>query len=150
MICVNPKEELVQELSIIMYNWWGMDEGWSMEKIYQYVKHSCLDNCLPMTFVHFEDEKLAGFCQLTYQDVDVRPDLYPWFINMYVKEEYRGKGICRMLVEEALDKAKELGFSNVYLYAIINGLYERFGFKRVSDLQTYDNDIKYGLYKKSF
>ena len=57
-------------------------------------------------------------------------------IKMGVNENWRGKGIARMLIEICLQKAKEIGikrlilFSNHQLQTAIR-LYEKYGFKQV-------------------
>ena len=52
--------------------------------------------------------------------------------------EYRNQGIMRMLVEHALNKAKEMGYGAVFLGGNPN-LYARFGFEPSS---------RYGIYHK--
>ena len=66
---------------------------------------------------------------------------------MTVTENYRGKGISKMLIEQCMAKAKEIGakklslFSNHQLQRAIN-LYEKYGFYHVelvnSPMETAD------------
>jgi len=56
-------------------------------------------------------------------------------VGIYVKDGYRGRGIGRMLVEEAIRRAPELGIEIMTAGAFVhNGpslkLFERFGFER--------------------
>ena len=68
-------------------------------------------------------------------------------IKMAVTNEYRGKGISKLLIEQCLAKAKEIGakkvslFSNHQLQTALN-LYEKYGFYHVelvnSPMETAD------------
>lgn len=54
--------------------------------------------------------------------------------KMYLRRDYRGKGLGRMLLEDALARARELGFRRVTLEtaSVLKEairLYERYGFK---------------------
>lgn len=57
-------------------------------------------------------------------------------VKMAVDEEYRGKGISKLLLEKCIDEAKRLNaekiflFSNSQLQTAIK-LYEKYGFRRV-------------------
>ena len=56
--------------------------------------------------------------------------------KMYLKEECRGKGLGRQMLERALDKAKELGYEQCELETATVlkeaiALYEKFGFREV-------------------
>ena len=82
-----------------LYNWWGKESNWTKEKVYNYVKNSCSKKILPKTFIYKEDGIIIGVCMLSYYDVDVRPDIYPWLINLYVDTPYRNNKICETLVK---------------------------------------------------
>jgi putative acetyltransferase len=72
--------------------------------------------------------------------------------KMSVAQEFRSKGISKLLLEKCLDKAKELGvkkiilFSNHQLKAAL-GLYEKYGFQYipVKDSPFLTADIKMEL-----
>jgi len=68
-------------------------------------------------------------------------------VKMGVAESYRGKGISKLLIEQCLAKAKEIGARKLSLYSnhqlqIAIGLYEKYGFYHVelvnSPLETAD------------
>lgn len=68
-------------------------------------------------------------------------------VKMAVTENYRGKGISRLLIDQCLSKAKEIGAKKVSLYSNSQlqraiGLYEKYGFRHVelvnSPLETAD------------
>ena len=64
--------------------------------------------------------------------------------KMTVKENYRGKGIANMLMDQCLDFAKQKNAKEIFLISndsltIARNLYDKYGFKEVDlDSQKYD------------
>jgi len=112
-----------------VYEWWAQDEGWPREKLQEYMHHSVCAEGLPETIVAYENGAPVGMYQLAMQDLDTRPDLYPWLAILFVLPEYRGLGIGKALIEDAKARSKALGAKYLYLYTAHVGLYERFGFR---------------------
>lgn len=76
-----------------------------------------------------------------------RQDLYPWLSALYVKENYRNKGIGQKLQDFVLTYCKNTGFSQLFLYTDIDDYYEKTGWKHFEDGVEYSgNYIK--IYKK--
>ncbi|MEG0826321.1 MAG: GNAT family N-acetyltransferase [Bacilli bacterium] len=138
----------LDELSLWMYNWWGKDEEWSLDKIKEYLKNSCNDEKLPQTYIALENTEVVGMCQISMYDLDVRPDLYPWLNNVYIKLEKRNLGISKLLIEYVIKEAKKMNLQELYLYTTHIGLYEKYGFKFISNIKTYlKKDHVQRLYK---
>lgn len=133
-----------------MYNWWGIEDGYSYEAVRCRMKHSCNEDRLPQTYGLYLNDKLIGMYQFTLEDVFVKPDLYPWLACVYISEEYRNKGYGRILMESVEVQAKEnLNFEELYLFTKHETLYEKFGWEFVSNIKTYkQNDSVQKLYKK--
>ncbi len=70
-------------------------------------------------------------------DLDVRPDIYPYLANLYVQEDYRGNGIVKLLIDRALSEAKRLGLSELFLYTKHVGLYEKYGWEFIGEIDTF-------------
>lgn len=121
-----------------MYNWWGEKDGYSFEGVKCFVEHSLQKERLPQTYGLFDNEKIIAMFQFVYDDLNVRPDIYPWLANVYIDEDYRNKGIARMLISMVKEVAKEnLPYNELYLYTEHTGLYEKFGWTYVSDIDTH-------------
>lgn len=102
------------------------------------MKHSLLKDRLPQTYGLFLNNTIIGMFQLTYEDLNVRPDIYPWLASVYVDEQYRGKGYSKTLLKSIKDIAsKTVDFSTLFLYTKHVGLYEKFGWEFVSKIDTY-------------
>ena len=132
-----------------MYKWWGQEEGYTFDSVKCYLEHSFQKDRLPKTYGLFHNGRIVGMFQFTYEDLEVRPDIYPWLANVYIDETYRNKGLCRKMMETVKENAKKnLEFNEIYLYTKHHGLYEKFGWKYVSDFDTYRKSPRIqGLYK---
>ena len=121
-----------------MYNWWGKEEGYTFEVVKCYMKHTFQKDRLPKTYGLFDNGRIIRMFQFIYEDLEIRPDIYPWLANLYVDEEYRNKGMARILIQKVNEVAKTtLEFKELYLYTKHIGLYEKFGWNYISELDTY-------------
>ena len=62
--------------------------------------------------------------------------------KMAVTDDYKGKGISKLLIEKCLEKAKELEAKKIYLQSNSQlttaiGLYEKYGFKHVPVIDSH-------------
>lgn len=64
-----------------------------------------------------------------------------YLMNIYVREEYRGRGVGHLIVNWLVDKARELGCDKIYLETTdcARPLYESIGFKELSGIMRYEN-----------
>ena len=115
--------------------------GIIIEEIKCTFEHSLCKNKLPQTFVALIDGEPAGMYQLSMSDdLNSRPDLYPWLINVYVDEKFRGRNVARELMNTVKENAKKLGLTELYLYTKHIGLYEKFGWKFIEEVKTFKDD----------
>ena len=144
----NYKEINLTKCVTWMYNWWGKIEGWSPEKIETYLKFSFNDNKLPQTIIAFnENNEEVAMCQITVTDLDCRPDIYPYIANLYVDEKYRHQGIVKLLLDKAIQAAKESHLTHLYLFTSHVGLYEKYGWRFLENIETYLDPHIQKLYK---
>ena len=131
-----------------MYDWWGEKDGWTKEKVATYMKSSFNKNRLPMTLIVFDkNNEEVGMCQITLKDLDCRPDIYPYIANLYIDEKHRNKGIVKLLLNEAVKTAKDINLTKLYLYTTHIGLYEKYGWQFIDNIETYLNPHIQRLYK---
>lgn len=124
------------------YNWWGIKNNHSFDETKAILEHSlCIGDRLPQTYIAILDDEVVGMYQLAMtDDLHCRPDLYPWLINVYVAEKYRGKGVCREMMKTVFNNAKVLGFKELYLYTKHVGLYEKYGWQFLQEEKTFKVD----------
>ncbi|MCI8778817.1 MAG: GNAT family N-acetyltransferase [Bacilli bacterium] len=132
-----------------MYNWWGKDKGYSFDGIKCFMTHNMQENKLPQTYGLFLDNKIIGMYQFRYDDLDVRPNIYPWLANVYIDENYRKQGYGKILLESVMRNVKNIrNFKEIYLFTKHINLFEKFGLEFAELIDTYsDIDRIQRLYK---
>lgn len=120
------------------------DEQWQ-----EYLQRYCEGNGNWMVFAS-DGHKLIGMLG-AYQKEENKKDNSAELIAMYVNNEFRGKGIGKLLMTGALNELAKAGISKVFLevHSIQTPaikLYERFGFQIVRKVKfdlgngSYDDD----------
>ncbi|MDO5110994.1 MAG: GNAT family N-acetyltransferase [Clostridia bacterium] len=121
-----------------MYDWWGAEEGYSFDAVKCYMAHSMGEERLPQTYGLFLDGKIIGMYQFTQEDLFVRPDIYPWLANVYIDKPYRKMGYGGSLLQSVKNNAaKSLSGNEVFLFTKHIGLYEKYGWQFVSEIDTF-------------
>lgn len=138
---IDVDEHTLDIITTWMYNWWGERDGYSFDAVKCFMKHSMQKDRLPQTYGLFLNSNIIGIYQFAYEDLSIRPDIYPWLANVYIDEKYRNKGFGRKLLENVKDTAiKNLNFDEVFLYTQHSGLYEKFDWVFLGDFDTYKNE----------
>ena len=75
------------------------------------------------------NDELVGTVSIWNNDLTSRQDLTPWLAALFIKDEYRGKGIGTLLQKKCIQVVKELGYKNLYLITDHENYYERTGWK---------------------
>ena len=71
---------------------------------------------VPITFLALDGDMPVGTTSLIADDLEMRPDLTPWFASLYVIPSQRGRGLGTMLVRHAVHMARTFGIETLYLY----------------------------------
>lgn len=138
---VDKNHPIFEKICEWNYHWWGLRDGKSFEEVRCNLEHSLNEVRLPQTFVAMIGDEPAGMYQLAmFDDLESRPDLYPWLINVYVDEKFRGKNVFRTLMNTVNENAKKANLNELYLYTKHMGLYEKFGWKFIGEVQTFRKD----------
>lgn len=93
-------------------------------------------------FAAYEDNEIVGYC--TFAEKDELPDTYdftPFIGYVFVSEEHRGKRISELMINEASEYARKLGYEKIYIMSGEVGLYEKYGFEKIGDYKTIYNTI---------
>lgn len=134
----NSNNSIFDKICDWNYNWWGKRDHNSAEEVRCYMEHCLCKDRIPQTFVALIKNEPVGMYQFTMsEDLNSRPDIYPWLVNVFVDEPYRGQGICRELMSTVYENAKNLNLSELYLYTKHIGLYEKFGWEFIEEVKTF-------------
>lgn len=147
---INPTFDEVYEITKLWYDEWiKKEDGWTFEESLFYVRSLCQENKLPILVVAENETELMGVCAISLSDLNVRQDLYPDIINLYVKEKYRGHRLSEKLLNFIGSEVKKLGYSTVYLYTEFDNLYDKLGWKYIGKVDTVHLKPRFqNLYKK--
>lgn len=137
----NSNNDIFDKICEWNYNWWGIRNNDSFEAVKCYLEHSLCKDRLPQTYVALIDNQPVGMYQISMSDdLETRPDIYPWLVNVYVDENFRGKGICKEMMNTVSENAKKMNLTELFLYTKHIGLYEKFGWKFIEEVKTFRND----------
>ena len=144
----DPDDPAIISMQEWLMGWWGVEQGYNRAKMQSYLQHSLCKDRLPETFALYYNGVLAGMFQLSMTDIDVRPDIYPWLINIYIVPPFRGRGLLNEIMESARMNAAALGFRELYLFTRHKSLYERYDWKLIETFRTFitEDDVQQ-LYK---
>lgn len=70
-------------------------------------------------------------------DLATRPNLYPWLTNVYVRPDFRGQGIGRLMMETVSEKARLMEIRKLYLCTPLLDFYEKFGWQQLEKVDTF-------------
>lgn len=89
---------------------------------------------VPLAYVAILADRLVGTASLVEHDMDGREDLSPWLAGVFVHPDYRRQGIGSCLVEEVCEKARSLGFYELFLYThSAHSLYKTLGWTDLAE-----------------
>lgn len=98
--------------------------------------------------VAHEGDNILGFCTFSEKDSLPEDSRYTPFIGfVFVDENNRGKRVSEKMTDEACKYAKDIGYEAMYIMSGEQGLYEKYGFEKIGDLETVYGDVDQ-LFKK--
>lgn len=107
----------------------------SIEQVEQGLYEDLNDNTLPLTLVALKGSQVIGSISL-YDSDEVRTDLTPWLESLVVDKAHQNQGVGKILVEKIKQKARDLHFNKLYLFAFAPTLpayYARLGFNKIDE-----------------
>jgi len=135
---ITKEDRYFKEAINMLYNWWKDRKDTTYEKDYNHYLESLKDDNLPNLYALIINDTLIAVYEINEKDgVDNAP-YTPYIASIFVKEEYRGRGLLNVIMEDAFSKIKALGYDKAYVHSRIDGLYEKYGFKQIDTVDTKD------------
>lgn len=78
--------------------------------------HEWLNHTIPLAYIALDDKTPIGICSLQMND-GLDSELKPWLADLCVDIKYQKRGVGELLIYTIQNKAKDLGFSKLYLMA---------------------------------
>ena len=66
-------------------------------------------------FIAKYNNEVIGVVSLWVNDLKSRQDLFPWMATLYVKKDYRNKGVGKMLQQISIEYARQKNYNYLYL-----------------------------------
>ncbi|KUO53147.1 MAG: hypothetical protein APF76_03650 [Desulfitibacter sp. BRH_c19] len=108
---------LIEEISKYFYSEWGyLYPERSIKEFEVSISERLNLNKLPLALVAMDQDKFIGTVCLKEYDMETRNDITPWLAGLYVKEEFRNKGVGKILIDNIIEVAKKMGINTLYLY----------------------------------
>lgn len=105
----------------------------SLEQVAQGFYEELTHSSLPLTLVALKGTHVVGAVSLHDND-EIRADLTPWLESLVVDKTYQNQGVGKLLVQEVKQKARDLNFKKLYLFAFEANLvtyYEQLSFQSI-------------------
>lgn len=132
LLTLRESPQLKNELTEYLQLHWGSEETY---ELYRDCLAHAIDEklALPMWYALKDKEQMIGCAGLIPNDFISRMDLAPWLCALFVDENYRGKKLSQLLIEQAKKDTRKLGYPTLYLCTDHNGFYEKLGFTYIGD-----------------
>lgn len=100
-------------------------------------------DAMPLTYVAIINNEPIGMVSLRDND-GIRDDLTPWLGSLIVHPDYRSQGIGNMLIEVTKQRASEMGYTTLYLFALdrmIPNWYKKLGWHYIGMDKLYHHPV---------
>ena len=101
-------------------------------------------DALPLSYLAFDGEIPIGMSSLRSDDGLLNSKLFPWLGSLCVKENYRKRGIGKLLVQIIKEKAHKMGFRKIYLFTFeqkVADWYADIGWKEIEKSTFQDKPV---------
>lgn len=118
------------EINCAAAEWFHGKWGVSAEAYLQSIEEcQCRKNKVPQWYVVIDGGRIIAGMGVIENDFHERKDLTPNICAVYTEEEYRGRGLAKMLLDLVCDDMAEMGFPVLYLITSHTSFYEKCGWE---------------------
>lgn len=108
---------LIEEIANYFYAEWGyLYPERNLKDFKASISERLNFDKMPLALVAMDQDKFMGTVCLKEYDLETRKDITPWLAGLYVKEEFRNKGVGTLLIDNIIEVAKKMGIKRLYLY----------------------------------
>jgi len=109
------------------------------EKLKSYLNRSEF----PLIVLAVECDQLLGCVQLKFREMTIYPEREHWLGGVYIYKPQRGKGLAKKLIWFAIEKARKLNVSTLYLQTeqLDGGLYAQIGWQPIDQVDYEGHEV---------
>lgn len=123
--------------------WAGPNPTKTVEQIALNVqKKAESDYQVPLSFVAHDGNTLIGVVEMKFRENKDYPEYVHWIGGVFVRPEYRGRGVCTSLINRVKQHSVLLGLEKLYLQCeeCLIPMYTSFEFKKLHKAKHRDID----------
>lgn len=132
------RPEIIDVVAGWYYAQWGhLNPEATAAAIATTISQSMNKDRLPILLLAFVDNAVVGAVELKFREMDIYPDREHWLGGVFVRSEYRGLGIGKRLVSEAIQLAQKFAVQTLYLQTeeLSGGIYAELGWQRLEKVR---------------
>ena len=138
--------EYLDEVSEWFWHVWG--GGQTLENMHYTTVHTTQRDKVPLTYIALSGERRVGTVSLWMHDLRCRQDLFPWLTNLYVREDIQDQGVDKLLQDQMMVEALQLGYKDVFTISTTDYEYfEKTGWT-FKELAPMNNGVMTRIYHK--
>ena len=97
---------------------------------------------IPLTLIAYHNSIPVGTASLQHDDMETRKNLWPWLACVYVKQNFRNKGIGSLLCNRIHELAVCMGLSKIYLFTPdMESFYIKLNWKTIERTRYRDREV---------
>lgn len=143
LIPLADRPDLTPLLVTWFYKQWGRPgSSITPEKIELGLQMRMNRDQMPITYVYMIEDYLIGSFSLKIREMETHPQYVNWLGSVYVRVEYRRKGIGSWLVREAEAAGYKFGIKQLFLYTYDQeAFYTRMGWRTIEHPQYHHRTV---------
>lgn len=119
----------LEKVSEWIWKQWDKEHNSKLEDAIYRSKYSLNEKDIPQMYIAKYKEEVIGAVSIWRNDLKSRQDLYPWMAALFVKEEYRNKGVGTLLQRRVIEETRKMNYKYLYLITDHENYYEKMGWK---------------------
>jgi GNAT superfamily N-acetyltransferase len=119
----------VQTVGRWIYEQWWSKRCDSAELVFSWLQTHSKRDTVPYSVIALVEGEPVGSCCVIENDCIHRPEYTPWVAAVYVRPDFRRRGIASMILEEAASIAARAGVNALFIdcLAVTASVYEKNG-----------------------
>ena len=128
---ITKNSKLTDELLTILQTEWPEAYVWLTDVIDDWSTTK-----LPQIIVATKNTQIIGYYSLVEKEL-IKDNLTytPWLGTLFIRKKYRGMHYSPILIADACQRVKDMGYGNLFLATEHIGYYEKFGFIKIGSGQ---------------
>lgn len=130
LVDILPDEPAAEIIAKWQYAEWG--SGYNQTDLADFlvdIRRAIRSEEIPLILVATAESEIVGTASIIENDLPLRKDLNPWLASVFVRPDWRRKGIASQLIKVALTRARLIRIKKIFLFTHdLQEFYNEFAF----------------------